>query len=73
MPSYKAPVEDVMFLLGDVFDLSRYHNLPGFEEAARALFAGEPEAFRARIARWPRDVREHAERLALGAATASLP
>ena len=33
MPSYKAPVDDVMFLLEDVLDISRYHNLPGFEEA----------------------------------------
>jgi len=33
MPSYRAPVDDVMFLLEDVLDLGRYHNLPGFEEA----------------------------------------
>ena len=33
MPSYKAPVDDVMFLLEDVLDIARYHNLPGFEEA----------------------------------------
>src|SRR4051794_19681467 len=34
MPRYKAPVEDVMFLLCDVFDIGRYHNLPGFEDAS---------------------------------------
>lgn len=33
MPSYKAPVEDVIFLLRDVFHLERYDNLPGFEDA----------------------------------------
>jgi alkylation response protein AidB-like acyl-CoA dehydrogenase len=33
MPSYKAPVEDVMFLLKDVFQVERYNNLPGFEDA----------------------------------------
>ncbi len=33
MPSYKAPVEDVLFLLNDVFHIERYNNLPGFEEA----------------------------------------
>ena len=34
MPIYKAPVDDVMFLLGDVFHLDRYNNLPGFAEAS---------------------------------------
>ena len=33
MPSYKAPVEDVLFLLNDVFHLDRYNNLPGFADA----------------------------------------
>ena len=33
MPSYKAPVADTLFLLNDVFDYSRYSNLPGFSEA----------------------------------------
>ncbi len=33
MPSYKAPVEDVMFLLNDVFQIERYNNLPGFADA----------------------------------------
>jgi hypothetical protein len=39
-------------------------NLPDFEEAARALFAGDGERLRALIADWPRDVRDHALRLA---------
>ncbi|THD42665.1 MAG: acyl-CoA dehydrogenase [Bradyrhizobium sp.] len=33
MPSYKAPVEDTLFLLKDVFDYSRCGNLPRFAEA----------------------------------------
>jgi acyl-CoA dehydrogenase len=33
MPVYKAPVDEVMFLLRDVFRLDRYNNLPGFAEA----------------------------------------
>ena len=37
---------------------------PGFEEAARSLFAADPEAFRKRIEPWPADVREHLVRLA---------
>ncbi|MCC6889540.1 MAG: acyl-CoA dehydrogenase C-terminal domain-containing protein [Hyphomicrobiales bacterium] len=37
MPIYKAPVEDVLFLLNDVFQISRYNNLPGFAEATPDL------------------------------------
>ena len=37
---------------------------PGFEEAARALFAADIEAFRGHMQRWPADVREHLLRLA---------
>jgi acyl-CoA dehydrogenase len=33
MPTYKAPVEDTMFLLRDVFNIERYDNLPGFADA----------------------------------------
>ncbi|MDQ4135555.1 MAG: acyl-CoA dehydrogenase C-terminal domain-containing protein [Pseudomonadota bacterium] len=33
MPAYKAPVEDVLFLLTDVFQIERYNNLPGFADA----------------------------------------
>ena len=33
MPVYKAPVDEVTFLLHDVFRLDRYNNLPGFAEA----------------------------------------
>ena len=34
MPVYKAPVEDVTFLLNDVFQIDRYDNLPGFSDAS---------------------------------------
>ena len=34
MPTYKAPVEDVTFLLNDVFQFDRYNNLPGFTDAS---------------------------------------
>ena len=34
MPSYKAPLEDVSFLLNDVFQIDRYDNLPGFSDAS---------------------------------------
>jgi acyl-CoA dehydrogenase len=33
MPVYKAPVEDVMFLLREVFPIERHNNLPGFGDA----------------------------------------
>ncbi|MCX5463796.1 DUF2239 family protein [Alcaligenes parafaecalis] len=39
-------------------------DLPGFEEAMRALFADELERFNALLAAWPEDVREHAIKLA---------
>ena len=39
---------------------------PGFEEAARALFAGERERFAALIEPWPADIRGHLDRLAAG-------
>src|ERR1700744_1046113 len=34
MPTYKAPLEDVNFLLNDVFQIDRYDNLPGFTDAS---------------------------------------
>src|SRR5512140_613405 len=34
MPTYKAPVDDALFLLNDVFHLDRYGNLPGFADAS---------------------------------------
>jgi alkylation response protein AidB-like acyl-CoA dehydrogenase len=34
MPIYKAPVEDALFLLNDVFHIERFANLPGFADAS---------------------------------------
>jgi hypothetical protein len=39
-------------------------DLPGFEEAARALFAADPERFAALVSPWPADVRDYASTLA---------
>ncbi|MBR1234649.1 DUF2239 family protein [Bradyrhizobium sp. AUGA SZCCT0182] len=42
-------------------------NRPHFEEAIRALFAGDAKRFEQLIAEWPADVRDHAARLAVPA------
>jgi hypothetical protein len=39
-------------------------NEPGFDEAVRALFAGDHEQFTTVIARWPRDIADYAGTLA---------
>jgi hypothetical protein len=39
-------------------------DLPGFEEAARALFAGDRARFSACVGEWPQDVRDYAIALA---------
>jgi len=41
-------------------------DLPGFEEATRALFANNALRLNEILAAWPRDVRNHAMRLAFG-------
>ena len=41
-------------------------NLPGFEEASRALFADDRRRFAALIASWPDDIRDHIVKLAFG-------
>lgn len=46
-------------------------NLPGFEEAARALFAGDRARMEQEAAGWPEDVRAYALRLAFPAADAA--
>ncbi len=38
-------------------------NLPGYEEATRALWAGQRGRFDDLIRAWPRDIRAHAQRL----------
>jgi hypothetical protein len=42
-------------------------NLPGFEEAARALFAGRQDKFETVAASWPQDIGNHARQLAAAA------
>jgi uncharacterized protein len=42
-------------------------NLPGFEEANRALFGGNREQLEAQIQEWPRDVRIHLLKMAANA------
>ncbi len=39
-------------------------NLPGFEEATRALFRTDASGFSERLADWPTDVRSHVQALA---------
>jgi hypothetical protein len=48
------------------FMLAIAGDLPGFEEATRALFANESARFRDLLAAWPGDVRDHAVQLAFG-------
>jgi len=42
-------------------------DLPGYEEATRALYAGKRDQFEIQIQRWPRDIRAHAQKVAKGA------
>lgn len=48
-------------------------NRPGFEEATRALFAGNRDRFDQLIEPWPKDVRHHARKLAADALDGSHP
>ena len=52
MPTYRAPVDEVMFLLRDVFHVERYNNLPGFAEATPDIV----EAVLAEAAKFCEDV-----------------
>lgn len=40
---------------------------PGFEEASRALFAGDAAGFAARMAAWPADVQAHLQKISADA------
>lgn len=42
-------------------------DLPGFEDAIRALFAGDRPRFAALIDAWPRDVRDHCRKMTASA------
>jgi hypothetical protein len=48
----------------DRFMLTMTGNLPGYEEASRAFWRGEREAFTRLTGDWPADVRDHLRRLA---------
>jgi len=49
------------------FALAIAGNEPGFEEATRALYAGDAARFTELVSAWPVDVAAHARRLASGA------
>lgn len=49
------------------FMLAIAGDLPGYEEATRALFADDRSTLEERIAAWPADIRAYALRLAFGA------
>lgn len=48
------------------FMASMAGDLPGYEEALRALFAGDRTVFDAQVAAWPGDLATHARKLAWG-------
>jgi uncharacterized protein len=48
----------------DRFMLAMLGNQSGYEEAARALYAGNRDQFMAMTESWPTDLRDHARRLA---------
>src|SRR5579862_2324547 len=52
MPTYKAPVDEVMFVLNDVLRVDRFNNLPGFAEATPDIV----EAVLAEAAKFCEDV-----------------
>jgi len=49
----------------DRFMMALAGNQPGYEDAARALYAGLREGFEAKTENWPRDIRDHARKLAM--------
>lgn len=51
----------------DRFMMAMLGDQPGYEEAARALYAGDAKRFQSRIGGWPADLKAHVERLAAAA------
>lgn len=56
----------------DRFMLAMAGNEAGYEDAARALYAGDADKFASITATWPADVRDHAQMLAKGAFVARI-
>ena len=54
-------------LVAELSDVNIARNLPGFEEATRALFAQNVAGLEQYMANWPDDIREHALMLAADA------
>jgi hypothetical protein len=57
----------------DRFMATMAGNRPGYEEAARALYAGDATRFRSMIGTWPEDVKAHAAHLAAAAFAGAEP
>jgi hypothetical protein len=55
------------------FMLAMAGDMPGFEEATRALFANDRSRFEQQVSSWPAPVRDYATRLAFGAPAAESP
>lgn len=51
----------------DRFMMTMLGNQPGYEDASRALYAGDRERFAMLTESWPRDLRDHVRRLAAAA------
>lgn len=67
----RAPLEQVRVAqdAANRFMTALAGNEPGYEEATRALFAGDAAKFAAETASWPADVRAYAAKLAAPALT----
>ncbi|HOZ04370.1 MAG TPA: DUF2239 family protein [Arenimonas sp.] len=48
-------------------------DMPGFEEATRALFKNDRQSFENLISSWPADIKDHATQLAFPIAVESIP
>ena len=59
MPSYKAPVEDALFLLNDVFGFERYNNLPGLRRRDAGRRRGDPRRRREAVRGGARAAQPH--------------
>ena len=57
----------------DRFMMAMAGDLPGYEDAARALYAGQRERFTELTEHWPADLRDHSRRLAAPALEATAP